>query len=198
AQRGGRRPRPRRDRARGSERAHDARGGRDPRRGRRARPARRPRERGRGRRLVLRVGAGPAGVLLEGGRGQRAPARDRLAGVRGDLGAARVAGPLDAHGRVRPRRPARRRGDDDPRPLPVTRVTLYAARDCFLCEPVRDLLARLRTELSYELDEVDITGVPELERGYREWIPVVEVDGERAFVYRVDEDELRARLGSPD
>ena len=79
----------------------------------------------------------------------------------------------------------------------MTRVTLYVARGCFLCEPVRDLLARLRPELGYELDEVDITGAPELERMYREWIPVVEVDGERAFVYRVDEDELRARLGSP-
>ena len=79
----------------------------------------------------------------------------------------------------------------------MTRVTLFVARGCFLCEPVRELLARLRPELGYELDEVDITGVPELERGYREWIPVVEVDGGRAFVYRVDEGELRARLGSP-
>ena len=34
--------------------------------------------------------------------------------------------------------------------------------------------------------EVDITGVPELERAYREWIPVVEVDGERRSVYRVE------------
>jgi glutaredoxin len=78
----------------------------------------------------------------------------------------------------------------------VTRVTLFATRDCFLCEPVRALLDRLSPELGYDLAEVDITGVPELERAYREWIPVVEVDGERAFVYRVDEDEFRARLGS--
>ena len=35
-------------------------------------------------------------------------------------------------------------------------------------------------------DEVDITGVPELEAAYREWLPVVEIDGERAFVYHVD------------
>jgi glutaredoxin len=80
----------------------------------------------------------------------------------------------------------------------VTRVTLFAARSCFLCEPVRELLGRLRPELGYELDEVDITGVPELERAYREWIPVVEIDGERAFVYRVDEAELRARLAGSE
>ena len=58
----------------------------DPRGERRARPARRARERGRGRRLVLRVGAGPPGVLLEGGRGERAAERDRHARVRRDVG----------------------------------------------------------------------------------------------------------------
>jgi hypothetical protein len=54
-------------------------------------------------------------------------------------------------------------------------------------------LARLAPELALEVEEVDITGVPELERAYREWIPVVELDGERLSVYRVEEAELRAR-----
>jgi hypothetical protein len=73
-------------------------------------------------------------------------------------------------------------------------VTVYFARDCSLCEPVRRQLARLRVELAFELEEVEITGVPELERRHREWLPVVEIDGERAFVYRLDEVELRRRL----
>ena len=34
---------------------------------------------------------------------------------------------------------------------------------------------------------VDITGDPELEARHREWLPVVEIDGERAFVYYLDE-----------
>jgi hypothetical protein len=33
---------------------------------------------------------------------------------------------------------------------------------------------------------VNIGGVPELEERYREWLPVVEIDGERAFVYHLD------------
>ena len=41
---------------------------------------------------------------------------------------------------------------------------------------------------------VDIGGVPELEARYREWLPVIEVDGERAFVYHVPADALRRRL----
>jgi hypothetical protein len=43
-------------------------------------------------------------------------------------------------------------------------------------------------------DEVDITGVPELEAAYREWLPVVEIDGRRAFVYYVDAEALRRRI----
>jgi len=45
-------------------------------------------------------------------------------------------------------------------------------------------------------EEVDITGDPELEAAYREWLPVVEVDGRRAFVYFVDPAALRRKLSA--
>lgn len=73
------------------------------------------------------------------------------------------------------------------------RLTLYVARDCHLCELARADLDRLQRELGFEVDEVDITGVPELERAYREWIPVIEHEGERICVYRVEPAALRAR-----
>jgi hypothetical protein len=41
---------------------------------------------------------------------------------------------------------------------------------------------------------VDITGDPELEARYREWLPVVEIDGQRAFVYFIDEVALARKL----
>jgi glutaredoxin len=78
----------------------------------------------------------------------------------------------------------------------MTRVTLYTAQGCSLCGPVRRRLESVQAEIPFELEEVDITDVAELEREYREWLPVVEIDGERAFVYRVDEEQLRARLAS--
>jgi hypothetical protein len=52
----------------------------------------------------------------------------------------------------------------------------------------------VRSEHPFELEEVDITGVPELEARYREWLPVVEIDGERAFTYFVHPDALRRRV----
>jgi hypothetical protein len=45
-----------------------------------------------------------------------------------------------------------------------------------------------------EFEEVDITGDDELEARYREWLPVVEIDGERAFVYHVAKEGLLRRL----
>ena len=45
-----------------------------------------------------------------------------------------------------------------------------------------------------DFERVDIGGSPELEAGYRESIPVVEIDGERAFRYFVRPEALRQRL----
>jgi hypothetical protein len=49
-------------------------------------------------------------------------------------------------------------------------------------------------ESGVPFEQVDITGDPELEAAYREWLPVVEIDGERAFVYYVDPGALTRRL----
>ena len=73
-------------------------------------------------------------------------------------------------------------------------VRLYTAAGCHLCERARETLAALREELGFELEEVEITGVPELEARYREWLPVVEIGGERAFVYFVDPNAFRRKL----
>lgn len=41
---------------------------------------------------------------------------------------------------------------------------------------------------------MDITGEEALEARYREWLPVVEIDGERAFVYYIDDAALLRKL----
>jgi hypothetical protein len=49
----------------------------------------------------------------------------------------------------------------------------------------------LQTELGFQLREVDITGDDALEGEYREWLPVVEIDGRRRFTYHVQVDSFR-------
>jgi SH3-like domain-containing protein len=53
------------------------------------------------------------------------------------------------------------------------------------------VVSAAQAELGFELREVAIDGSVELEAEYREWIPVVEIDGERRFVYHVHPDALR-------
>ena len=78
----------------------------------------------------------------------------------------------------------------------ATTVTLYHSPGCHLCDRARDVLVKARDELGFELVEVDISGSDELEAVYREWLPVVEIDGERAFVYYVDPNGLRRKLAT--
>ena len=56
------------------------------------------------------------------------------------------------------------------------------------------MLDDVRRRHPFELDEIDIGGDPELEARYREWLPVVEIDGERVFTYHVHEAALVRRL----
>jgi glutaredoxin len=74
------------------------------------------------------------------------------------------------------------------------RVVLYKAEGCHLCGRAKAQLAELRDELGFELVEIAIDSDPELESRYRELIPVVEIDGERAFTYYVHEAAFRRRF----
>jgi glutaredoxin len=76
----------------------------------------------------------------------------------------------------------------------AARVVLYTAVGCHLCERAREVVEEVRRDVPFDLEEIDIGGDPALEAQYREWLPVVEIGGERAFVYFVPEAAFRARL----
>ncbi len=73
-------------------------------------------------------------------------------------------------------------------------VTVYHAADCGLCARAIEVVNEARTEISFELELVDIGGADELEARYRELLPVVEIESEIAFTYFVDPEALRERL----
>jgi glutaredoxin len=73
-------------------------------------------------------------------------------------------------------------------------VTLYGKPDCHLCVEAQEVLQGLRSELGFELSEVDITTDEALHRAYFERIPVVTLDDQELFEYFVDEAALRQRL----
>jgi glutaredoxin len=77
------------------------------------------------------------------------------------------------------------------------RVRLYGRPDCHLCDEARAALERLRAAgLEFELEEIDIDVDEKLHARFLERIPVVETGGEIVSELFLDEDRLRARLGT--
>ena len=76
----------------------------------------------------------------------------------------------------------------------MRKVVVYTAAECGLCRRALEVVREVGQEVAFELDVVDIGGDSELEARYREHLPVIEIDGERAFTYFVDPAALRARL----
>ena len=77
----------------------------------------------------------------------------------------------------------------------MTVVTLYGKPGCHLCDEARVVVEDVRRERGFDLHEVDISLDPVLQRAYGQRIPVVVVDGEEAFQYRVDRADLLRKLG---
>ena len=73
----------------------------------------------------------------------------------------------------------------------IPRVVVYSAEGCHLCERALEVVAQV---CAGDFERVDIDGDPELEAAYRTSIPVVEIDGERAFTFFVQPEALRRRL----
>ena len=76
----------------------------------------------------------------------------------------------------------------------MIRVEIYGRRDCCLCEEAKATLVKVRREIPFDLQEVDIESTPELYETYKERIPLIFINGRPAFKFRVDEASLRRRL----
>jgi len=77
---------------------------------------------------------------------------------------------------------------------PPPELVLYSRADCHLCEQMKGIVQQVATEYPVRLKEIDIDADPALRERYNEEVPVLFVDGRKAFKYRVTARELRARL----
>ena len=74
------------------------------------------------------------------------------------------------------------------------RLTLYGRADCHLCHEMRAVVDAVGRAMRFDLEEVDVDGDPALAAAYGEEVPVLFVNGRKAFKYRVTARDLRARL----
>ena len=72
----------------------------------------------------------------------------------------------------------------------VHEVLLYTRAGCHLCDEVKSTLARLAPRGGFTWREVDIDSDPDLQRQFNEEVPVVFIDGRKAFKYRMAERDF--------
>jgi glutaredoxin len=79
--------------------------------------------------------------------------------------------------------------------LPATlQIDLYSRPGCHLCDEAKAALERARGRFAFDLRVINIETDSELERKHGEEIPVVFINGQKAFKYHVDEAELEKKV----
>jgi Glutaredoxin-like domain (DUF836) len=73
-------------------------------------------------------------------------------------------------------------------------LILYSRMDCGLCREMEEILAREMPGFAARLDRIMIDGDPDLEHRFGQEVPVLFVNGRKAFKYRCTARELHKRL----
>jgi glutaredoxin len=76
------------------------------------------------------------------------------------------------------------------------RLTLYTRAGCCLCDDAKSVIAAARARAEFDYEEIDIDTDVELRRLYNDEVPVIAINGAKAFKYRVSMDELLKRLAA--
>ncbi len=75
-------------------------------------------------------------------------------------------------------------------------VVLYTRKGCHLCEIVKESLVKLQKRGSFTWREIDVDSDSDIRRLYNDEVPVVYINGRKAFKYRMDEQDFLRKLAS--
>jgi glutaredoxin len=77
-------------------------------------------------------------------------------------------------------------------------LILYTRKDCCLCEEMKAVVRPVAESFRFTLEEVDVDNSAELQERYGDEVPVLLVNGRKAFKYRATAKELENRLRKED
>jgi glutaredoxin len=75
-------------------------------------------------------------------------------------------------------------------------VVVYTRKGCHLCEIVKESLTKLHKHGGFTWREIDVDSDAEIRRLYNDEVPVVFINGRKAFKYRMDEQEFLRKLSA--
>jgi len=73
-------------------------------------------------------------------------------------------------------------------------LTLYSRKDCCLCEEMKEAIRQVSAKIPLDLEEIDVDGAADLQAEYGNEVPVLFIDGRKAFKYRVTAPQLTKKL----
>ena len=76
----------------------------------------------------------------------------------------------------------------------IPHLVLYSRKDCCLCEDMKAVINRLARKMPLSLEEIDVDTSTELRNAYGEQVPVLYINGRKAFKYTVTARELEKCL----
>jgi glutaredoxin len=80
--------------------------------------------------------------------------------------------------------------------LPGREVVVYSRKGCHLCEIVKESLSKLQRQGGFTWREIDVDTDESLRRQFTDEVPVVFIDGRKAFKYHMDEREFLRKVAS--
>ena len=75
-------------------------------------------------------------------------------------------------------------------------VILYSRKGCHLCEIVKESLVKLQRRGGFTWREIDVDSDAQIRHRYNDEVPVVFINGRKAFKYHMDEQDFLRKLAS--
>lgn len=74
------------------------------------------------------------------------------------------------------------------------KLTLYSRPECCLCDEMKTVIRQVSVLTAFDFEEIDIDRSHELQERFNDQVPVLFVDGRKAFKYRVTVEQLAKRI----
>lgn len=73
-------------------------------------------------------------------------------------------------------------------------LTLYTRKECCLCEEMKTAVNTVAADLPLEIEEIDVDQALDLKERYGAEVPVLLINGRKAFKYRATVKDLKKKL----
>jgi glutaredoxin len=78
------------------------------------------------------------------------------------------------------------------------KLLFYTRKECDLCEEMKEVIREVASRCPLAIEEMDVDASPDLQDKYGNEVPVLFINGRKAFKYRVTARELERRLKRED